>query len=75
MAQALHAEPQEFVMIICGRAPARIDLTGGWTDVSPFAEREGGAVVNVALNRYTYATVQLRPMPGVRLRSADYHTT
>lgn len=61
--------------MICSRAPVRIDLAGGWTDVPPFAEREGGAVVNIAISRYTYATIQLRDQPGVRIASADYHTT
>ena len=32
-------------MIVRSRAPVRIDLAGGWTDVPPFAEREGGIVV------------------------------
>ena len=39
------------------RAPIRLDLAGGWTDVPPFSEREGGAVVNAGINRYTYATL------------------
>ena len=30
-------------------APVRLDFAGGWTDVPPFATREGGAVVNAAL--------------------------
>ena len=34
------------------RAPLRIDLAGGWTDVPAFADVEGGAVVNVAIDRY-----------------------
>lgn len=62
-------------MIICSRAPVRIDLAGGWTDVSPFADREGGAVVNVTLNRYTYATLHTHDRSGVRIKSADYHTS
>jgi len=33
-------------------APMRIDLAGGWTDVPAFADAEGGAVVNVAIDRY-----------------------
>ncbi len=57
---------------IRGRAPCRIDLAGGWTDVSPFSDREGGAVVNIAINRYTYASVHPRPDRAVRLRSDDY---
>lgn len=61
-------------MIMRSRAPVRIDLAGGWTDVPPFADREGGAVVNLAINRYTYATLRTRPESGVRIQSADYHT-
>jgi D-glycero-alpha-D-manno-heptose-7-phosphate kinase len=34
------------------RAPTRIDLGGGWTDVPPYCEREGGFVCNVAITRY-----------------------
>lgn len=57
---------------IRSRAPVRVDLAGGWTDVSPFAEREGGAVVNIAINRHTYASVCPRTDSGARLRSDDY---
>lgn len=39
------------------RAPLRIDLAGGWTDVPAFADTEGGAVVNVAITRYVRATL------------------
>ena len=34
------------------RAPTRIDLGGGWTDVPPYCDREGGFVCNVAIDRY-----------------------
>jgi D-glycero-alpha-D-manno-heptose-7-phosphate kinase len=37
------------------RAPLRIDLAGGWTDVPAFADTEGGAVVNVTIDRYVRA--------------------
>jgi D-glycero-alpha-D-manno-heptose-7-phosphate kinase len=39
-------------MIINSRAPVRIDLAGGWTDVNLFARGAGGAVVNAAIDRY-----------------------
>lgn len=39
------------------RAPTRIDLGGGWTDVPPYCDREGGFVCNVAINRYSTATL------------------
>jgi D-glycero-alpha-D-manno-heptose-7-phosphate kinase len=42
-------------MPIRARAPLRIDLAGGWTDVPEFADQEGGAVVNVTIDRYVRA--------------------
>ncbi len=44
------------------RAPTRIDFGGGWTDVPPYAEREGGVVCAVAIARY--AVAELRDGPG-----------
>ena len=41
------------------RAPTRLDFGGGWTDVPPYSEREGGFVCNVAIARY--ATVLVAP--------------
>jgi len=41
------------------RAPTRLDFGGGWTDVPPYSEEEGGFVCNVAIARY--ATVRVRP--------------
>lgn len=38
------------------RAPTRIDLGGGWTDVPPYCEREGGFVCNIAIDRHATAT-------------------
>ena len=36
--------------IIWGRAPARLDLGGGWTDTPPYALERGGQVINAAVN-------------------------
>lgn len=58
--------------IIRSRAPIRIDFAGGWTDVPPFSEREGGAVVNTTINRYTYATLLPRKDRKIRIISADF---
>jgi D-glycero-alpha-D-manno-heptose-7-phosphate kinase len=44
---------------IVARAPTRLDLGGGWTDVPPYPEREGGAVCAVAITRYATATAAL----------------
>jgi D-glycero-alpha-D-manno-heptose-7-phosphate kinase len=40
---------------VVARAPTRIDLGGGWTDVPPYCDREGGFVCNVAITRYAVA--------------------
>jgi len=54
------------------RAPVRIDLAGGWTDVPPFSAEVGGAVVNAAINRYAYATLLPRPDERIQIVSADF---
>ena len=41
-------EPRAARQIIA-RAPTRIDFGGGWTDVPPYPERDGGFVCNVAI--------------------------
>jgi D-glycero-alpha-D-manno-heptose-7-phosphate kinase len=42
---------------LVARAPTRLDFGGGWTDVAPYCDEEGGAVCNVAITRYATATV------------------
>lgn len=54
------------------RAPVRIDLAGGWTDVRPYCDDQPGAVVNVAITRYAYATLRALPPGNYQLTSADY---
>lgn len=49
-------------MRILSRAPCRISLAGGGTDVDPFASVHGGQVLNLAIN--LYHTVTLNPVPG-----------
>ena len=48
---------------LLARAPTRIDFGGGWTDVPPYCDREGGAVCNVAITRFATATVATRSHP------------
>ena len=42
---------------VIARAPTRIDLGGGWTDVPPYCDREGGFVCNIAITRHSIATL------------------
>lgn len=59
--------------IIKARAPIRLDFAGGFTDVPPFSEREGGAVVNAGINRYTYTTLVPRDDGAIKMFSADFN--
>jgi galactokinase/mevalonate kinase-like predicted kinase len=60
---------------IWGRAPARIELGGGWTDTPPYTLEYGGDVINVAVNLngqppiHCYCRVVEDPV--IRLSSID----
>jgi D-glycero-alpha-D-manno-heptose-7-phosphate kinase len=57
---------------LVARAPTRLDFGGGWTDVPPYSEREGGAVCNVAITRYATATVASGGHVAVRARRSGH---
>jgi D-glycero-alpha-D-manno-heptose-7-phosphate kinase len=58
-------------MITRARAPTRLDLAGGFTDVPPYSARVGGAVTSVAISLYAHAVVRRR-RGDVRLHALDY---
>ena len=59
-------------VIIRSKAPLRISFGGGGTDVSPFPEERGGAVLNATINKYTYCTLISRRDNTIKIRSLDY---
>jgi D-glycero-alpha-D-manno-heptose-7-phosphate kinase len=39
------------------RAPLRVDLAGGWTDLAPYTHDHGGEVVNFTIDKWVTATL------------------
>lgn len=56
---------------LVARAPTRLDFGGGWTDVPPYSDREGGAVCNLAIARYATATVVSGGLAAARTGSPN----
>jgi D-glycero-alpha-D-manno-heptose-7-phosphate kinase len=53
------------------RAPLRLGLAGGGTDVSPYCDEHGGAVLNITIHRFAYAFIEPRHDNRIELRSND----
>ncbi|MDR2848516.1 MAG: dehydrogenase, partial [Bacteroidales bacterium] len=48
------------------KAPFRLGIAGGGTDVSPYSDLYGGAILNVTVNLFAYATI--RPTDDGKIR-------
>ncbi len=59
-------------MIIRSKAPLRLGFAGGGTDVSPYSDSRGGAVLNATINKYAYATLVPRRDNKINITSLDY---
>lgn len=45
-------------MIYRSKAPLRIGLAGGGTDVSPYSDQFGGAILNATVSLFAYANIE-----------------
>lgn len=59
-------------MLIRARAPLRISLAGGGTDIREYYERFGGAVVNATIGFYCYSTLRPRDDKKVSISEPLY---
>jgi len=58
-------------MIIRSKAPLRIGLAGGGTDVGPYSDIYGGCILNATINKYAYATIMPRRDNKIILNARD----
>ena len=58
-------------MIYRSKAPLRIGLAGGGTDVSPYSDQFGGAILNATVSLSAYATLEPIEEDKIILRTLD----
>lgn len=57
--------------IFRSRAPLRIGLAGGGTDVAPYSDMFGGNILNVTISLFAYTTIELLDEPIIIFESQD----
>ena len=58
-------------MIIRSKAPLRLGLAGGGSDVSPYSDIYGGLVLNATINLYAYCTIEETGDQQITIHSYD----
>ena len=62
-------------MIYRAKSPLRLGLAGGGTDVSPYADHHGGAILNATVSLFATATIEPRTDGLIVLDSRDLGET
>ena len=60
-------------MIYRSKAPLRIGLAGGGTDVSPYSDEYGGAILNATVSLSAYASIEPIPENTIIVKALDRH--
>jgi len=62
-------------MIIRSKAPLRLGLAGGGSDVSPYSDLYGGSILNATINMYAYCTIVEHKNKQIEFNAPDINQT
>ncbi len=54
------------------KAPLRLGLAGGGTDISPYSDLYGGAILNATINMFAFASIKPRKDNKIEIISNDF---
>ncbi len=74
-AEALFQPAKTAPALVRARAPLRLSFAGGGTDVSPYCDERGGAVLSATFNKYVHVALVPNAEGRMGLHSLDYQTS
>ncbi len=61
--------------VIRSRAPLRLGLAGGGTDVSPYCDLYGGSVLNASIDKFAYTFISKRNDDKIFFKASDLNSS
>lgn len=62
-------------MLFRSKAPLRLGLAGGGTDVSPYSDLYGGAILNATISLYANSSIEIIQEPRIIIEALDRQET